>query len=266
MSQYTRYLVEYNRGCNDINCLSDQVCVIARDECTANKPECGTYPTCISNGAKETCRTKMCEQGTYCKTEDGVPKCIKTNSGLAYDPPGVPPVNNRNVPSSNYPPVPADPWSSGSRYANSNPYANANAPPAEDVNRDRGHSLYPSLNPVNPPYPTNNNGFPPYPGQSNNNYNNRPSVDQYGRPIYPPQNNNNYNNRPQVDQFGNPIYPSQRPAYPYPQQNLPYNGWGGTNNPNSIYRRNSASLSSLSVITFVSSMFLTLSIGLGVPI
>lgn len=129
---------------------------------------------------------------------------------------------------------------------NSNPYAKPSAPSADEVNNS--HMPYSNL-PAYPPYPSNNNGYPPYPTNNNNGYplyptnnNNRPGVDQYGYPMYPP-----VTSRPTDNRYHNN----------YPQHNLPQAnpGWGNQY-PNSIYRKNSASSSSVSLLLLLLSFLI----------
>ncbi|XP_014211890.1 protein transport protein SEC9 isoform X2 [Copidosoma floridanum] len=202
---------KYGRSCKDIGCRSSEVCVMAEDPCTIHRPDsCGSYPTCKKISQPVSSSSGGSTSGQQLGTE----------------------INNNNYP----PQVPADP--SGSRYANSNPYGNANAPPADEVNHPYGN--HPNNNPVYPPYPSNNNhnnnGYPPYPSG-----NNRPGapVDQYGYPVYPPtqyrpeQSNNRYPNA-------------------YPQHNMPQHspGWGN-GYPNTIHRRNGAALSTVSILALL---------------
>jgi hypothetical protein len=92
---------KYGRTCKDIGCRSDEVCVMAEDPCSGYRQDsCGRYPTCqrTSNGG-ESCTTKICPSGQYCKTENGRPTCVNTTPGLGpgrkpggYQRPSVVPV------------------------------------------------------------------------------------------------------------------------------------------------------------------------------
>lgn len=159
--------------------------------------------------------------------------------------------------------------------SNSNPYANANAPPAEPAGGYH-HQLNSATNLGYPPYPSSDtgsskSGYPSYPGGntgSNNGYPPYPSSNQgnrqqdLGYPPYPTHNKmpmpgqSNYPSYPGQPGHSNyPVYPGQQPGYPgYPQQlpghqnpypNYPYPNYPNQNrmyhnNVYSGYRRNSA--------------------------
>lgn len=156
--------------------------------------------------------------------------------------------------------------------SNSNPYANANAPPAEPAGGYR-HQVNSATNLGYPPYPSSDtgskNGYPSYPGGntgSNNGYPPYPSPNQgnrqqdLGYPPYPTHNKmpmpgqSNYPSYPGQPGHSNyPVYPGQQPGgyQGYPQQlppghqNYPYPNYPNQNrmyhnNVYSGYRRNSA--------------------------
>lgn len=145
---------------------------------------------------------------------------------------GVSSINGQQQPA-----VPADPY--GTRYANGNPYANANAPPAQDANHGFNNS---PTNSNYPPYPSsnnNNNGYPAYPnsGSNNNGYPANPnSNNNYGYPAYPS------NNRPGGDQYATNRFPQHNPGNP---------GWNNIY-PGSVYnRKNGASSNGASIVLLV---------------
>lgn len=155
--------------------------------------------------------------------------------------------------------------------SNSNPYANANAPPApaEPAGGYR-HQVNSATNLGYPPYPSSDTersksgGYPSYPAGSSNGYPPYPSPNQgnrqqdLGYPPYPTHNKmpmpgqSNYPTYPGQPGHSNyPVYPGQQPGYPgYPQQlpghqNYPYPNYPNQNrmyhnNVYSGYRRNSA--------------------------
>lgn len=175
--------------------------------------------------------------------------------------------------------------------SNSNPYANANAPPApaEPAGGYR-HQVNSATNLGYPPYPSSDtgskSGYPSYPGGntgSNNGYPPYPSPNQgnrqqdLGYPPYPTHNKmpmpgqSNYPSYPGQPGHSNyPVYPGQQPGYPgYPQQlpghqNYPYPNYPNQNrmyhnNVYSGYRRNSAIMHSpCSVIVYLAGLVIAL--------
>ena len=178
-----------------------------------------------------------------------------------YESAGVPSVNGQ----------PTNTHDHGSHTSNSDPFANANAPPAEDVfgkpaepyhpvdsgsNSNLGYPSYNSNSGSGNSYPSgNNNGFP-----SNSGNNQQPGRNN-GYPPYPTR-----DRMPVPGQPNYPSYPNYQPAYPpgysgypsgipqqptngqrnpnysnYPPSNYPSPNYPQTNtrNYNSGYRRNS---------------------------
>lgn len=197
-----------------------------------------------------------------------------------YDSAGVSTVNGQ----------PSNPQDHGSQNPNSDPFAHANAPPAEDVfgqpakpyhpvdsgsNSDLGYppyisnsgsgNSYPSGN--NNGYPSNsgnnqqpgkNDGYPPYPtrdrmpvpGQSN--YPNNQPANPYGQGVYPAY-PSGYPQQPTNGQR-NPNYPNYPPSN-YPSPNYPQTN---TRNYNSGFRRNSGT----SLASSMMMMIVTICLGL----
>ncbi|XP_058797768.1 circumsporozoite protein-like isoform X2 [Phymastichus coffea] len=207
---------KFGRSCQDIGCRSDEKCIMAEEPCSYGhqRDQCGRYPTCQRiNSGGESCTTKICSSGQYCRTENGRPTCVNTNAGLAFDSAGISSVNGHTLPNGQQQPaVPPDAY--GTRYANGNPYANANAPPAEEVlgNRYNGQPPASSSNGY-PPYPSNgnsNSGYPPYPVNSNSN-------GYHHQNVYPPpytgSNSQNggyptYLNNPKLNPGWNSVHPN----------------------------------------------------------
>ncbi|EFN68655.1 hypothetical protein EAG_14954 [Camponotus floridanus] len=248
---------KYGRTCQDIGCRSDETCVMAEDPCTGYSDKCGRYPTCQrTSGAS--CTTMICGENEYCKTENGAPKCVKKSTGLGYESAGVSYVNGERV-------------SGNNANSNGNPYANANAPPPEPPypsnvdHRDHHQSSYGS-NLGYPPYPNNAGssasgyppqtnqagrhqdlGYPPYPTQNR--------MPMPGQPMYPQQNAGYppQQNYPQQNAGYPPQhnYPQQYPGQNHPYQNYPNQPQRGYNHPNSIYRKNAASVGTIASMILV---------------
>ncbi|XP_058797769.1 uncharacterized protein LOC131667993 isoform X3 [Phymastichus coffea] len=76
---------KFGRSCQDIGCRSDEKCIMAEEPCSYGhqRDQCGRYPTCQRiNSGGESCTTKICSSGQYCRTENGRPTCVNTNAGL----------------------------------------------------------------------------------------------------------------------------------------------------------------------------------------
>ncbi|PBC29347.1 hypothetical protein APICC_03350 [Apis cerana cerana] len=274
---------EYGRTCKDIGCMRDEVCVMAEDPCSIyQRDNCGRYPTCMkSRPGEANCASTLCGENEYCKTENGVPTCVKKSAVNGFESAGVSYVNGQRV---NTDEKHLDKTTASNSASNSNPYANANAPPApaEPAGGYR-HQVNSATNLGYPPYPSSDtgskSGYPSYPGGntgSNNGYPPYPSPNQgnrqqdLGYPPYPTHNKmpmpgqSNYPSYPGQPGHSNyPVYPGQQPGYPgYPQQlpghqNYPYPNYPNQNrmyhnNVYSGYRRNSAIVHSpCSVIVYL---------------
>ncbi|XP_076764804.1 uncharacterized protein LOC143431746 [Xylocopa sonorina] len=77
---------KYGRTCKDIGCRSDEVCVMAEDPCSIyQRDNCGRYPTCTkSRPGGASCASTVCGDNEYCKTENGMPKCVRKSDAIAY--------------------------------------------------------------------------------------------------------------------------------------------------------------------------------------
>ncbi|KAK1130108.1 hypothetical protein K0M31_019792 [Melipona bicolor] len=246
---------KYGRTCKDIGCRRDEVCVMAEDPCSIyQRDNCGRYPTCAkAHPGGASCESTVCGENEYCKTENGVPTCVKKSTAIGYESAGVSSVNGQPINGGE------SRDKSSNSASNSNPYANANAPPApvepvggyHQVNSggNLGYPAYPSNSGSNrggsnggyPPYPSTNQGnrqqdlgYPPYPTHTR-----MPMPGQANYPPYPGQ------------PGGQPSYPysGQQPGYPapppgYPQQhpgnqNYPYGNYPYANpNQNRMYHNN----------------------------
>ncbi|XP_003698427.2 uncharacterized protein LOC100869201 [Apis florea] len=73
---------KYGRTCKDIGCMRDEVCVMAEDPCSIyQRDNCGRYPTCMkSRPGEANCASTLCGENEYCKTENGVPTCVKKSA------------------------------------------------------------------------------------------------------------------------------------------------------------------------------------------
>ncbi|CAK9816956.1 hypothetical protein ANTQUA_LOCUS9177 [Anthophora quadrimaculata] len=225
---------------------------MAEDPCSLyERDNCGRYPTCTkSHPGEASCAGTVCGGNEYCKTENGVPVCVKKSTDIGYESAGVSYVNGQRTNTDEK----HDKTSNTA--SNSNPYANANAPPAPpdpvggyQVNSggNLGYPAYPSSN--SRPNSNSNSGYPPYPSS---NQGNRQQQD-LGYPPYPTHNRMPVPGYPGQSNY--PPYPGQ-PGYPappaYPQQ---YPGY--QNHPNVYgYRRNSAFMQSPSLMIIYLSIFI----------
>ncbi|OAD62576.1 hypothetical protein WN48_06954 [Eufriesea mexicana] len=232
--------------------MRDEVCVMAEDPCSLyQRDKCGLYPTCEkSHPGGASCASTVCDENEYCKTENGMPKCVKKSTGIGYESAGVSVVNGYRTSTNDK----LDKTSNSA--SNANPYANANAPPPEPADPAEGHHVNSGKTWGVPAYPSNSSGisgYPPSVGKSvpNSGYPPYPSTNQENRqqnlgyPPYPTQN--------RMPVPGQPAYPAQSgqyPAYPgyptqpgYPQQypgyqNYPY---GNNRNQNRMLHNNAYS-------------------------
>ena len=253
---------KYGRTCKDIGCRRDEVCVMAEDPCSIyQRDNCGRYPTCTKvHPGEVSCASTVCGENEYCKTENGVPTCVKKSTAIGYDSAGVSYVNGQRTNTDDN-----HDKSNSNSASNSNPYANANAPVAppdptggyRQVNS--GNNLgYPSNSGSNtgyPAYPSNsgsNSGYPPYPSPNHGN-----RQQDLGYPPYPTN-----NRMPMPGYPGQPSYPAYPgqvgyPAPPgYPQQYPGYSNYPYSNTQNRMhhntaypgYRRNNGIVQSSSIM------------------
>lgn len=77
---------KYGRTCKDIGCRRDEVCVMAEDPCSIyQRDNCGRYPTCSkAHPGEANCASTVCGENEYCKTENGLPTCVKKSTAIAY--------------------------------------------------------------------------------------------------------------------------------------------------------------------------------------
>ncbi|KAK2578753.1 hypothetical protein KPH14_012279 [Odynerus spinipes] len=244
---------KYGRSCKDIGCLSSEVCVMAEDPCTIyTQDKCGRYPTCKKvNAGEASCTSTICHDNEYCRSENGVPKCVSKVAPNGFESAGVDIVNGQRVSSSD---------TNKHVNTNTNPYANANAPPlpADPISNaggshqaNFGNNLGHFASPGNPGTSNNNNGYPPYPSTNQGSH---PRTDNLGYPPYPTQ-----NRMPQPGQPGQPGHGYGYPPYSgqsgYPQMEYPqqypngqrypvgqYPGYQNYPNQNRVYPYNSNSI------------------------
>lgn len=227
---------KYGRSCQDIGCLSNEICVLKEKPCTLHtrNDECGTYPSCekkVGGGAR-TCENYVCPPSQICKVDKGMPKCFENpaSTGMrenkrpveAYNPispnaedmpsaPVFPSNPNTNYPHSNYPQQPNNP--NYPQYPNSGMYPQL---PSAGKQTTQRPNVYQSGHQSGHQYPSGGgyvggqvgSGYPGYPQQGN-------VLKQAGG--YPVQGGG---------------YPVQGGGYP----GQPYPGQGGYNtNPNARY-------------------------------
>ncbi|XP_076235115.1 uncharacterized protein LOC143179687 [Calliopsis andreniformis] len=220
---------KYGRTCKDIGCRRDEVCVMAEDPCSIyQRDNCGRYPTCTKvHPGGASCTSTICGENEYCKTENGIPTCVKKSTAIGYESAGVSYVNGHRTSTDEN----RDKISNSA--SNSNPYANANAPPAPFEPSEGYHQMNSGINLGYPPYPSHSGssngnapvyplsnqgsrqqdlGYPPYP---TNNRMPMPGLPGQGYPTYPTY----------LAQPGNPAQPGYAPAPGYQQypgyQNYP---------------------------------------------
>jgi len=198
---------KYGRSCNDINCLTNEACVMAEDPCRSRDEPCGMYPTCQKMSSGHSCSSFVCPPGQSCRMDGSNPKCVAGTTGTqTHSQPSAPiypnlPSNGQTTtrppmyrPAGGYPNGGYQGGSIGSGY----PGQPGNGRP------DDGRGSYP--------------GYGGYPGYSNNNNGgvNQPGYPGYpGQPGYPSSGGNPSNGR----------YPSNYP------NNYPYNNPSGGQNP-----------------------------------
>ncbi|XP_055370967.1 loricrin [Condylostylus longicornis] len=159
ISNKANSFTKYGRGCQDIGCLPNQVCVMAQDSCNLGQrdgKECGSYPTCKNTGAAKPPVSDIEHKPTF-------------NTNANAD-------NNSPYGGSN----------SGNTQSNGGLY-----PSLPNQNNMQGGSYYPGVNPggyVPPGYnPSQGGGQSPYygnggyqPQPNNNNGGNRPAYNGGG--------------------------------------------------------------------------------------
>uniref|UniRef100_A0ABD2W5V1 Uncharacterized protein n=1 Tax=Trichogramma kaykai TaxID=54128 RepID=A0ABD2W5V1_9HYME len=223
---------KYGRSCRDIGCRSDEVCVMAEDPCGSytQRDSCGRYPTCQrSNSGGESCTTKLCPSGTYCKTENGRPTCVNTTPGLG-DGMFSENENTENKDMNRREEESQKPIESGSNSGYPGgiiyPDQTSSKPPSAsypDYPKSPSSGVgYPEL--PKPSAPSAGSGYPDYPKPS------APSAGS-GYPDYPKASVPSGN---PTSGTGYPAYPSAGSGYPsYPSSSSGYPGYGDNNKASS---------------------------------
>ncbi|KAK5641128.1 hypothetical protein RI129_009675 [Pyrocoelia pectoralis] len=141
---------KYGRTCQDIGCLSNEICVLKEKTCTPyNQDDCGTYPTCEkSSNVAASCAKYVCPPSQICKMDGSHPRCYD-NAGAVGNREHKRPVESYqpiSPDSENMPNAPVFPSNPNSQYP-----SNPNYPQQPAVNPH-----YPQQPPQNPNYP----GYP----------------------------------------------------------------------------------------------------------
>uniref|UniRef100_A0A1Y1MF18 Follistatin-like domain-containing protein n=1 Tax=Photinus pyralis TaxID=7054 RepID=A0A1Y1MF18_PHOPY len=237
---------KYGRTCQDIGCLSNEVCVLKEKTCTTyNRDECGTYPTCekMSN-VVASCEKYVCPPSQICKMDGSRPRC--------YDNPAVSTNREHKRPVESYQPISPDsenmpnapvfPSNPNSHYP-----SNPNYPQQPAINPH-----YPQQPAINPNYPQQPGQYPGYPNSgvypqlppSGRQTTPRPNVYQPGQQY--PIGGGGYtggqvgSGYPGYPMQGANVPPRQGGGYPvqgggYPVQGAGYPGYPGYTNTGSRY-------------------------------
>ncbi|XP_058797767.1 calcium-binding protein P-like isoform X1 [Phymastichus coffea] len=222
---------KFGRSCQDIGCRSDEKCIMAEEPCSYGhqRDQCGRYPTCQRiNSGGESCTTKICSSGQYCRTENGRPTCVNTNAGLAED---VSKRQEETQPSNDPKPSAPLPDSNGYPETKSTPRPAANYPNYPSASNS-GYPAYPDSHKPSSPsqdhygYPAQSRPVGSYPGYPSSAASGYPSSNNnYGYPSYPTQDSS----RRTSATTHNAGYPSQS-GYPG-QAAAGYPGQAGSQNP-----------------------------------